>query len=267
MSFVSRLFYSKPPSSPATSPEGEDTASISSNGHVPQQSSPPSPPPPHPPRPLGSILRQPSPPGEARNGRQQSETRRVSFSSAPVKVATIPPNPPKENYHYRQQRNGITSRNGIRVPNGTAQQQQSLPPSGNNSNNNNNNSWFRSLFSSSAKTTASDNNSSSSSLTNGSLKSSSQKSFADGTGGSTEFRPLNNTQLLESIPLALTQSFDGRQLRLTDWEKGLGDNDEPEAALDAADYIDLISSQEQLANNLDILGNGVFVLVLQKYLF
>ncbi|KAH9403026.1 hypothetical protein TYRP_015792, partial [Tyrophagus putrescentiae] len=233
----------------------EDTASISSNGHVPQQSSPPSPPPPHPPRPLGSILRQPSPPGEARNGRQQSETRRVSFSSAPVKVATIPPNPPKENYHYRQQRNGITSRNGIRVPNGTAQQQQSLPPSGNNSNNNNNNSWFRSLFSSSAKTTASDNNSSSSSLTNGSLKSSSQKSFADGTGGSTEFRPLNNTQLLESIPLALTQSFDGRQLRLTDWEKGLGDNDEPEAALDAADYIDLISSQEQLANNLDILDS------------
>lgn len=216
MSFVSRLFSTSSSTALAADLNNEQTRNRSDKTALPQMSGASH-------QPNGSILRQPSPPGD----RKQQEQRRVSFSSAPVKVTMIPANPTRVSK--------TASRYGI---------SQALPSPAQNPQNPqpqpalvSNNSWFRSLFTSSKSSAT--KSSSPSSVNNDILPANPSSSSQHEA-----FRPLNNSELLKSIPLELTQSFNGRQLRLA-WSKqqAVDDHDEPEEALDAAENIDLISSQ------------------------
>lgn len=222
MSFVSRLFSSSSSTSIAeVSLEQAHNNPSNSNGSVPKMNRAS--------QPNGSILRQPSPPGA-----RQQQQRRVSFSSDPVRVTTIPANPtrPSTMSHHND--------HIIRALPPPAQNHQSFQPQPTTVNNN---SWFRSFFGSSKLPIS--KSSSPSMVKNDQLPANSPIPSQHET-----FRPLNNSQLLENIPLDLTKSFNGNQLRLA-WCKQK--DDEPETALDAVENIDLISSQME-PENLNNLG-------------
>lgn len=230
MSFVSRLFSNSSSTAVAeVNIERPPNINTNSNGAPVKVNSPQ--------QPNGSILRQPSPPGK----KQRQKERRVSFSNAPVKVTTIPANPMRVS-------RSITNPPAPRPVQSTQSTENTDNPQP--ANNNGSNSWFRSLFGSSKSSTP---------TVNSSPLPSPQQTTDDTPAAKPSpyesFRPLNNSQLLESIPLELTQNFDGKQLRLA-WckQQKVESHNEPEAALDAVENIELISSQEQ-PENLNSSGN------------